>query len=174
MNISIRYGEVGDAINLSAFGIATFTETWEYLYKPEDFRQYLEESYSVEVIKKELEDPALTYFLAYADDELAGFAKLSRKQTLGDWITDHCLEVCKIYALKKFHDQKIGKALMEKTIELAEEEKMESLVLGVWENNHRAVNFYRKFGFEKIGEHPFLIGKQLDIDWVMKKKLKPA
>ena len=136
--------------------------------------KFLQQNYSVEQIAKDLADPLFIHFIAFIDEEAAGFVKLSRQQTLADWIHDRCIEICRIYVYKKFHDQKIGKLLMEKSIEAAEKENMDSLVLGVWENNHRAVNFYNRFGFERIGEHIFYVAEQADTDWVMRKILKAS
>ncbi|MBK6484233.1 MAG: GNAT family N-acetyltransferase [Chitinophagaceae bacterium] len=111
------------------------------------------------------------YIVAFDNEKMVGFAKLSLQQQLGDFITRQSLEICRLYVLKAYHDQKVGKLLMEATIELAKKEKMESVVLGVWEDNHRAVAFYKKWGFEKIGTHPFVMGDLIETDWVMEKKL---
>lgn len=43
--------------------------------------------------------------------------------------------------------------------------------LGVWEHNLRAINFYKKHGFSKFGEHLFLVGKDAQTDWLMKQSL---
>ena len=111
------------------------------------------------------------YIVAFDNEKMVGFAKLSHQQQLGDFITMQSLEICRLYVLKAYHDQKVGKLLMEATIELAKKEEMESVVLGVWEDNHRAVAFYKKWGFEKIGTHPFVMGDLIETDWVMEKKL---
>ena len=39
--------------------------------------------------------------------------------------------------------------------------------LGVWENNFRAIKFYRKYGFKKFGQHSFLLGKDLQTDYLL-------
>ncbi|WLT29980.1 N-acetyltransferase [Geothrix sp. PMB-07] len=43
--------------------------------------------------------------------------------------------------------------------------------LGVWENNHRALAFYRRWGFQEVGEHVFKIGEQVDRDLILAKPL---
>lgn len=171
MTTTLRRATSDDAAILSHISYVTFEQTWDFFYTPEILKQYLEENYSEEAIRRELLDPDVMNFLAFVDGELAGFMKLSRKQTLAYWITDRCIELCRIYVYKKFQDQKVGKLLMEKAIEVAKEEGMESIVLGVWENNHKAVKFYTGFGFEQIGTHPFIVGTQVDTDWVMRKRV---
>ncbi|MEO6167744.1 MAG: N-acetyltransferase [Chitinophagales bacterium] len=171
MNATIRIATSEDASALAEIGNITFTETWVNNYDAETLKNYLDTTYSREIIKEELQRNHIIYLMAVDGAIVTGFAKLNRKQGLGDWITDRCLEVCRIYVLKAYHDQKVGKLLMEKIIELAKEEKMESIVLGVWENNHRAVAFYKKWGFEMIGTHPFEIGDLVETDWVMRKSI---
>jgi ribosomal protein S18 acetylase RimI-like enzyme len=42
----------------------------------------------------------------------------------------------------------------------------------VWEHNQKAIQFYRKWGFEKFGEHFFMVGNDKQNDWLMKKELQ--
>jgi ribosomal protein S18 acetylase RimI-like enzyme len=174
MKVTMRETTAADAELMARIGRETFDETWNSYYKPEVLNKFLQQNYSVEQIAKDLSDPLFLHFIAFVGEEAAGFVKLSRQQTLGDWINDRCIEICRIYVYKKFHDQKIGKLLMEKSIEVAEKENMDTVVLGVWENNHRAVNFYRRFGFEPIGSHIFYVAEQADTDLVMRKILKAS
>jgi ribosomal protein S18 acetylase RimI-like enzyme len=171
MNITLRNATIEDAAQLAENGDTTFRETWSKNYDAVTLNNYLDATYSFEVIRKELSDPMYLYIVAFDNEKMVGFAKLSRQQQLGDFITRQSLEICRLYVLKAYHDQKVGKLLMEATIELAKKEDMESVVLGVWEDNHRAVAFYKKWGFEKIGTHPFVMGDLIETDWVMEKKL---
>jgi len=43
--------------------------------------------------------------------------------------------------------------------------------LGVWEHNHNAVHFYKQWGFEIFGAHPFILGDDKQTDVLMKKQL---
>ena len=45
------------------------------------------------------------------------------------------------------------------------------MFLGVWEHNPRAQAFYRKWGFERVGEHVFQMGDDPQIDWWMVRTL---
>ena len=40
---------------------------------------------------------------------------------------------------------------------------------GVWEKNYRAIEFYTKWGFEKFDDTDFLLGDEVQKDWLMKK-----
>jgi ribosomal protein S18 acetylase RimI-like enzyme len=49
--------------------------------------------------------------------------------------------------------------------------KKDNIWLGVWEHNHQAIKFYTTWGFEKFGDHLFLLGDDPQTDWLMKKEL---
>jgi ribosomal protein S18 acetylase RimI-like enzyme len=60
---------------------------------------------------------------------------------------------------------------MQQCIDIALEKEKELLWLGVWEHNHRAIGFYKKWGFEKFSTHTFMLGNDAQTDWLMKKEL---
>jgi ribosomal protein S18 acetylase RimI-like enzyme len=39
--------------------------------------------------------------------------------------------------------------------------------LGVWERNLKAIAFYRKCGFQIVGDHPFVLGRELQRDLIL-------
>lgn len=74
--------------------------------------------------------------------------------------------------LKEFHGKKIGQMLYEKVIKIANQKNVEYVWLGVWEENKRAINFYRKNGFIEFDKHIFKPGDDEQIDIMMKRQLK--
>ncbi|ULQ53873.1 GNAT family N-acetyltransferase [Flavihumibacter fluvii] len=46
-----------------------------------------------------------------------------------------------------------------------------TVCLGVWERNEKAIRFYLKNGFEKLGSPIFLLGNHPQTDWLMGKNL---
>jgi ribosomal protein S18 acetylase RimI-like enzyme len=46
-----------------------------------------------------------------------------------------------------------------------------ALWLSVWENNERAQRFYKRYGFEHVGEHKFMVGNTADRDFIWRLKL---
>lgn len=61
--------------------------------------------------------------------------------------------------------------LFEDAERIAREEGYETLWLGVWEENVKAQGVYGRFGFERCGEHDFVMGSCVQTDWIMCKKL---
>jgi ribosomal protein S18 acetylase RimI-like enzyme len=66
----------------------------------------------------------------------------------------------------------VGDVLIQQAIQLAQTLMKKRIWLGVWEENYRAVNFYKKHGFEPFGTHSFEFGSRMDTDVLMRKTLK--
>jgi ribosomal protein S18 acetylase RimI-like enzyme len=81
---------------------------------------------------------------------------------------DKALEIERIYVLKDFYGKKVGQLLYEKAIELAKQVKSDYVWLGVWEENQRAISFYKKNGFEEFDKHIFKLGNDEQTDIMMK------
>jgi ribosomal protein S18 acetylase RimI-like enzyme len=61
---------------------------------------------------------------------------------------------------------------MKSCIELSRKKNKNALWLCVWSQNQRAIQFYRKFGFEKFGDFTFMLGNDKQDDWLMNLDLK--
>lgn len=88
-------------------------------------------------------------FLIIAEDnfEIVGF--LSADRGFANRIKHSAYVVVGI--LKEYHGQGIGTSLFSKMIEWAGMSKITRLELTVMTNNERAINLYKKFGFEVEG-----------------------
>ena len=47
----------------------------------------------------------------------------------------------------------------------------QSVWLGGWEYNTRALRFYRRWGFETVGSHVFQMGTDAQTDFIMQRSL---
>ena len=139
---------------------------------PEDMESYMNEAFSVAAIAAELADPETIFFVAEIDGAMVGYAKLKRNSREDCVAGEKPLELCRLYSLSEFIGKGIGKALMLGSLEFAAENGHDTFWLGVWEYNFRAQEFYKKFGFEKCGEHVFQLGTDPQTDWVMERKIQ--
>ena len=48
----------------------------------------------------------------------------------------------------------------------------ETIWLGVWERNERAIRFYEKWGFREAGTHDFILGNDVQNDLIMEYSVK--
>ena len=170
--IQLIHANASHASLLTKLALDTFCESFENVNNPEDFKAYTDEAFNEGQIVKEISEPNSTYVLAYADGELAGYARVRDNDEVKDFFPGKkTIELQRIYALGKFIGKGIGKALMNYCIELGKQQNAEILWLGVWEHNERAQKFYNKLGFERFSSHVFMLGKDAQTDILMKLKI---
>lgn len=171
MNIKKINNSDEDIKKLQTIAKQTFTETFGSQNTAEDLAKFLNKEYDFNKLKSEVADPESFYYFCYFNDELAGYLKLNigSAQTESDY--PEALEIQRIYVLQKYQGQKIGLSMMQHAIAVAKKIKKSQVWLGVWEKNLKAQAFYRKSGFEKVGSHDFVLGDDIQKDYILVKEL---
>ena len=160
-----------DIEQLQAIGRQTFSETFAQSNSADNMAKYLEEAYAHDKLSAELTDPNSLFYLASLNDEIIGYLKLNFGASQTELKDSKALEIERIYVAKAFHGQKVGQLLYDKAIEVAKEKKVDYIWLGVWEENHRAIQFYTKNGFVAFDKHVFVLGADAQTDIMMKLEL---
>ncbi len=171
-DFTIRRAAPADAATLAALMASTFRETWAPHYAPADLAAYLTEHYSPAQQRAQLTDPASTILLAEAtaDGAAIGFARLHSGPP-PDYVAQFgpapAIELGSLYVFADWHDRRVGAALFDAALSLVEAAGYQTLWLGVWPDNHRALRFYYARGFVQVGTHPFAVGQQVDEDLLL-------
>jgi ribosomal protein S18 acetylase RimI-like enzyme len=133
--------------------------------------KFMAEQFTYPRLMEEVGKPESIFLLAYYNNEAVGYARL-RKSANPDRLGDMpAIEIARIYAVQEAIGKGVGKALMQECMAIAGKEGKQLIWLGVWEKNLKAIDFYSRWGFEKFGEHEFVLGDDVQIDWLMKKRL---
>ena len=111
------------------------------------------------------------FLIAEVDNEPIGFAQLILESKEGFLRGIQCMEVRRIYASQEYIGKGVGKLLMQASIQEARRKGCDSLWLGVWERNPRAIAFYKKWGFNEVGTHIFYVGDDPQRDFIMELRL---
>ncbi|MCW1962111.1 GNAT family N-acetyltransferase [Chryseobacterium viscerum] len=156
---------------LQNIGIQTFTETFAEDNTEEAMKKYLEESFNTEKIKSELNNPESFFYIAWEEDNPVGYLKVNSGKAQTELQDDTSLEIERIYVKKSHHGKKVGQLLYNQALETARQLHKSYLWLGVWEENLRALQFYRKNGFIEFDKHIFRLGEEEQTDLMMKKIL---
>ncbi len=171
-NFKIKKVSIKDIIQLQEIGRKTFFETFSESNTEENMTQYLEEGFSVEKLSEELNEANSEFYFAVIDNVVVGYLKINRGQSQTEMQDNEGLEIERIYVLKEYHGKKAGQFLYEHAIQIAVTNKVNFVWLGVWEENHRAISFYKKNGFVEFDKHIFVLGTDEQTDIMMKKNLK--
>lgn len=156
---------------LQNIGIQTFTETFAEDNTEEAMKKYLEESFNTEKIKSELNNPDSHFYIAWEEDNPVGYLKVNTGKAQTELQDETSLEIERIYVKKSHHGKKVGQLLYDQALETARHLNKSYLWLGVWEENLRALSFYRKNGFVEFDKHIFRLGEEEQTDLMMKKIL---
>lgn len=157
-----------DLNDLSTLSKRTFEEAFEDANNPDDFKDYISKAFSESQLRHELQDQNSSFHFVYVGLDLVGYFKLNFKTAQTEYKNQNSFELERIYVLGKYQGQKIGKSILQEVFAMALLERKDIVWLGVWQKNHDAIRFYEKHGFRKIGTHPYYIGTDKQMDWLMR------
>lgn len=169
MGIDIRTASTPDSALIRTLGVRIFTETFASANTAENMRAYLESSFSREKVAAEVADPASMHLIAEVDGVAAGYARLRSGAGPAEVGGQRPVELVRLYVDAVHHGGGVGAALMEASLGAAVVAGHDVMYLGVWENNPRAIAFYTKWGFERVGEQVFVLGDDEQTDWLMRR-----
>ncbi|MBD1422583.1 GNAT family N-acetyltransferase [Sphingobacterium chuzhouense] len=170
-DISIKKVTLNYIDQLQKIGRQTFHETFSTGNTEDNMTKYLYEGFSIEKLTSELSDNNAEFYFATYDNKVIGYLKINFGQSQTELKDDKAVEIERIYVLKEYHGKKVGQILYDKAINIARQKNADYVWLGVWNENPRAINFYKKNGFVEFDKHIFKLGNDEQIDIMMKLKL---
>jgi ribosomal protein S18 acetylase RimI-like enzyme len=170
-DFEVKKVTLSDIDQLQKIGRQTFYKTFSASNTEENMAQYLDEGFSDKKLSAELSDHNAEFYFATLGNMVIGYLKLNFGQSQTELQEDNALEIERIYVLKEFHGKNVGQVLHNKAIQVAIQKKADYVWLGVWEQNPRAISFYKKNGFVAFDKHIFKLGNDEQTDIMMKLKL---
>jgi ribosomal protein S18 acetylase RimI-like enzyme len=166
--IEIKKATILDLDSIQKISIQTFTETFAGVNTTENIADYIKNSLNTEQLTAELNNVNSQFYIAYSNDEVVGYLKINFGDAQTESINENALEVQRIYVLQNFHGKNIGQLLLDEVKKIAKNTDVDSVWLGVWEENHRALRFYTKNGFVVFDKHVFIMGNDEQTDLLMR------
>ena len=170
-DLIVRRGKAEDAELLAELGARTFSETFAPDNTPEDIAAYLASAFSPAQQAAELADPDSLFQIAETNGVAVGYALVRSGNVPPGVNGNRPIEMVRLYFSQESLGRGVGAALMQACIDEAKQRDYETLWLGVWENNHRAQTFYRKWNFHEVGTHVFQLGDDLQTDLLMQRSI---
>lgn len=171
-NYKIKECSLKDIEKLKVISEKTFYETFSDENSEEDMEKYLRENFSYEQIESEIKKEGSLFYIVEDKDEVVAYMKINFDKAQTEEGHLNTLEIQRIYILQEYKGRKIGKRLIEIAKSVAEENELNYVWLGVWENNFNAIKFYEKQGFVKFDTHIFMLGDDEQTDNLMKFTIK--
>lgn len=171
MDVTYRQCSPDDVRALRDISRKTFQETFADQNSAADLQAYLDKAFDTDKLRGELSDENSRFYFLYADGELAGYLKLNQAPAQTDINDEDTLEIERIYVAQAYQGRGLGRYLMNLAVRTAQAAKKSCIWLGVWEKNEKAIAFYKKHGFTRVGVHPFILGGDAQTDYIMRKTL---
>jgi ribosomal protein S18 acetylase RimI-like enzyme len=166
---AVRRATAKDAGELARLAESTFTETFGHLYPREDLASYVAATYTPAACLEALSDPRMAYWLAGRDGEPAvGFALAGHCKLPVDGLEPTAGELRQLYVSSSHQQRRLGTRLFEAALAWLEA-RYSPVYIGVWSKNYGAQRFYGRYGFVKVGEYGFPVGKTVDRELILKR-----
>ena len=172
----IRQATADDAGRLAALAAVTFPLACPPESRPEDIAAHLANTLSETHFLAYLADPDVTVLVIDADGDLRGYSLLvarpARDSDVAAVLSElPCTELSKCYVHPDHPGLGAAADLMHASIGAAAGAGARGLWLGVNSQNARAIRFYEKSGFRKVGTKSFTLGNTVEHDFVMERQV---
>ncbi len=170
----LRRATAADSELLAALGRETFADSFGADNTPADMAAYLAGAFGPAIQGAELAVPGSWFLILEADAEPVGYARVRRVTPPEEVPGRRPMEIVRFYARKPWIGKGVGSRLMQCCLQEAADEGCDSVWLAVWEENARAIAFYERWGFRRVGVKDFLLGADLQHDLVMARMIEDA
>jgi ribosomal protein S18 acetylase RimI-like enzyme len=158
----VRRARPGDERSLSLLGQATMLQTYAGIISSRNLVDLIETEQTREEYRALLLDPGVSIWLAEIEPGQAVVGYLALAPRSESETTDDAgkavLEIKRLHVLHRFHRNGLGGRLVDEAIKEARLRKADKLVLVVNALNEEAIQFYRTYGFQKIGDTCYRAG----------------
>jgi diamine N-acetyltransferase len=170
--IRIRRAEDDDALALSVLAERTFRAAFADSNSAANMQLHCAGSYGQALQLAEIRESDRETWVAETDSGLVAYVQL-RIDARSPMISgERPVEIQRFYVDASHHGTGLAHQLMAHVLARAGTAGSATLWLGVWERNTRALAFYRKWGFDVVGEHIFKVGEDPQRDLVMRRDVQ--
>ena len=173
-SITIRQATPADAALLATFAATAFSDSFAADNSAENMAMYMEKAFGEDIQREELSDPHRTVFIAEHGGEAVGYTMLHDAPVPPSVGDPGALEIARLYSAKQMIGAGVGSSLMQRCVDEAAARGKQTLWLGVWESNARAIAFYTRWGFVDVGSQTFTLGHDVQRDRVMARRAAEA
>lgn len=176
MSHAIRRATADDAGALAALAAVTFPLACPPSTSPEDIAAHLAGTLGESHFRGYLTDPDTTILVLDSEGTLNGYSLLVNRPTADPDVAAALtllpsVELSKCYVHLEHHGLGAAAELMQASLRAAAGAGGAGIWLGVNSQNARAVRFYEKSGFRKVGTKTFRLGTAVEHDFVMERSL---
>ena len=176
MTSTFRQATTDDAGALAALAAVTFPLACPPSASPDDIAAHLAGTLSEQHFLEYLADPDVTILVLDSADGLRGYSLLVNRPPADPDVSSvlaltPSVELSKCYVHPGHHGLGAAAELMHASLQAAAATGAAGVWLGVNSQNARAIRFYEKSGFRKVGTKSFQLGTAVEHDFVLERGL---
>lgn len=157
--IKIIKATIEDVDLITTIGKQSFLETHGHAAPAKDIDDFTQKTYNSKSIAKEFEDRNVKYHIIYFNDKAAGYSKIELSTPIESISDLSVTKLDRFYLLKEYYGKGLGSKLLDASTQLSKENEQNGMWLYVWVENQRALHFYKKAGFNIVGEYDFKVSE---------------
>ncbi len=171
-NIIIREASITDINLIQEIGRKTFYDSFIAITPETAMQVYLNQAFNLSQLTQELNHSNSKFYLVYFGENLAGYGKINFHKSPYDLpeMSD-VMEIQRIYIDPPYQGIGAAHQLMLVFFEEAKKRSLKNIWLSTGSFNNKALHFYKKYGFNKIGNHEFWVGEELFDDVILYKEI---
>ena len=174
MSFVIRRAVRDDAEALSRIAIQTFTDTFGHMYPDEDLQDFLRTNYAVDECAKLLADDRYAVWLLEDDGAAIGHALAGSCGLPHADVKPEHGELKRLYLLPQAQNGGWGARLFDTALAWLERDGPRTIWISVWSQNLGAQRFYARWGFAKVAEYEFPVGRVRDHEFMFRRDARHA
>lgn len=169
--MDIRQLGPADADQLAHLSRQVFVSTYGAAIPADILKRYLDRAFNPQTLATDLSDSTSTCWGAWQAGRLIGFSRLSTTQPPDCLTSTASLELAKLYVATEYHGRGVAAELLSNTLSEAGRRGHSTLWLYVWDQNQRAIAFYKKWNFNVVGSVDLYFEDALFHDLIMERKI---
>ena len=108
MSVIVQYAAAADAEKIAVLSRQTFYDTFAAFNTKEDMDKFMNESFSMEALINEVTHPLNIFLVAFMEEALVGYAKLTLSKNPPELGTMKAIEIGRLYAAQKTIGHGVG------------------------------------------------------------------
>ena len=168
-DLMFRRATISDASTIAQIGADTFKAAFGPDNTLENMDEYLSANFNTETIQSQLTDPSSIFLMGFDGGKLIGYAMLNEGTPPVSVPGSNPVELVRFYVVEEVIGLGYGSELMRACLDETRKLSYTTIWLGVWEKNERAIRFYEKWGFGKVGKKQFILGQDVQYDFIMER-----
>ena len=165
----IRRAQENDALALSVLAERTFREAFADSNTTANMQLHCAANYGPHLQLAEIRDSSRETWVVESHSRLVAYVQLRFDATSPMISGERPVEIQRFYVDAAHHGAGLAHQLMAHVVARAAAAGSTVLWLGVWERNPRALAFYRKWRYEVVVDHIFMVGDDPQRDLIMRR-----